>query len=83
LGSRYPEVEFRKAGVNLGRHDGEYDYMPEIIRVTDDIKVSIVFNNAGYLVLKVLYTRVPERERERERECVCVCVCVCVLTISI
>jgi len=40
-------------GVNLGRHDAEYDYMPDIVRATDDIDVSLIFNNAGYLVLKV------------------------------
>lgn len=51
---KYPNLEFRKIGVDLGTSDHKEgnDYMKEIIDKTDDIDIQIVFNNAGYLVMK-------------------------------
>lgn len=54
LKSKYPNVEFRAVGVNLGQsdHANGKDYMEKIIAATSDIDVQIVFNNAGYLVMR-------------------------------
>jgi len=46
----YPKVEFRKVGVNLSKSTDRYDQI--VAEATKDIDVQIVFNNAGYLVLK-------------------------------
>lgn len=43
---KYPKLQFRSVGVDLSK-DG---YMDAIIKATDDIPVSLVFNNAGYIV---------------------------------
>ena len=45
--ARFPDVEFRKVGVNLG--GPEAGYMPAIISATKDIHVQLVFNNAGFI----------------------------------
>ncbi|KPI83374.1 hypothetical protein ABL78_7589 [Leptomonas seymouri] len=47
LKKKYPIVEFRKVGVNLGAKD--YAYMADIISKTDDIEINLIFNNAGYI----------------------------------
>ncbi|KAG5495131.1 hypothetical protein JKF63_02184 [Porcisia hertigi] len=47
LQKKYPNVQFRKVGVNLAAHN--YAYMESIIRQTDDIEIGLVFNNAGYI----------------------------------
>ncbi|AIO01460.1 glucose/ribitol dehydrogenase, putative [Leishmania panamensis] len=47
LQKKYPHVQFRKVGVNLGAKD--YAYMKDITSQTDDIEVGLVFNNAGYI----------------------------------
>lgn len=41
-------VSFRKVGVNLGKR--ETGYMQTIVQATQDIDVSLLFNNAGYIV---------------------------------
>lgn len=54
LVSKYPKIEFRAIGVDLGTsdHTNGQDYMKEIIEKTDDLDIQIVFNNAGYLVMR-------------------------------
>jgi hypothetical protein len=42
------KVNFRKVGVNLGKR--ESGYMQAIVDATKDIDVSLLFNNAGYIV---------------------------------
>jgi len=47
LKSKFPSLEFRTA---ICLFDHKTDYMPIIIEATKGIDVSIVFNNAGYMV---------------------------------
>lgn len=47
LRKAYPKQEFRKVSAKF---DHKTDYMPEIIKATNDIDIAIVFNNAGYIV---------------------------------
>ena len=47
LRSQFPKQEFRSVPAKF---DHKTDYMPGIIDATKDIDVSIVFNNAGYIV---------------------------------
>lgn len=47
LQKKYPSVEFRKVGVNLG--ESNQKYMQPIIDATADIDVNLLFNNAGYI----------------------------------
>ncbi|CAN8076970.1 unnamed protein product [Agarophyton chilense] len=49
LCKEYPDVEFRPIGVDLGDSHGAY--MQEIIKQTEGIDISILINNAGFLVL--------------------------------
>lgn len=52
LQKQYGAVELRAVGVDLGHYgEGDNDYMKLIREATDDIPVSIVFNNAGYLLM--------------------------------
>lgn len=52
LQAEFSAVELRAVGVDLGRYgDGDLDYMRAIREMTDDVPVSIVFNNAGYLLM--------------------------------
>jgi short-subunit dehydrogenase len=44
---KYPSQQFRKVAAKF---DHKTDYMPGIIEATKDLDVSIVFNNAGYVV---------------------------------
>ncbi|EGD73961.1 hypothetical protein PTSG_05655 [Salpingoeca rosetta] len=44
---KFPNIQFRKVGVNLG--GPEAGYMPAIIKATNDIHVTLVFNNAGFI----------------------------------
>mmetsp|Transcript_4415 Transcript_4415/g.5944 ORF Transcript_4415/g.5944 Transcript_4415/m.5944 type:complete len:313 (+) Transcript_4415:83-1021(+) len=44
----FKDVQFRKVGVNLGRRDS--GYLENIKDATKDIDVSLLFNNAGYIV---------------------------------
>jgi len=44
----YPERQFRAVGVNLADPEGKY--MDTLAKQTDDIHVSLLFNNAGYIV---------------------------------
>jgi len=48
LREKYPEVQFRAVGVNLAAADGEY--VEALAEATSDIHVSLLFNNAGYIV---------------------------------
>jgi len=52
IAETYPSLQFRAVGVNLGKRDADYDYMKVIQEKTDDIKIQIVMNCAGYLILK-------------------------------
>lgn len=47
LKSQFPKQEFRAIAAKF---DHKTDYMPAIIKGTEDIDVAIVFNNAGYIV---------------------------------
>ena len=47
LSKAFPGVSFRKCGVNLAASDGSY--MAPIAECTRDIKVQLLFNNAGYI----------------------------------
>jgi len=53
---KYPKIEFRKVAVKLG--DGEY--LDIIKKATDDIPVTLVFNNAGYIQYKFFATSTIE-----------------------
>ena len=46
LSEAYPDVMFRKIGVNLGKPG----YMPKIAGETADIDIQCVFLNAGYVL---------------------------------
>mmetsp|Transcript_19090 Transcript_19090/g.46864 ORF Transcript_19090/g.46864 Transcript_19090/m.46864 type:complete len:314 (-) Transcript_19090:231-1172(-) len=46
LQKKFPDVELRKVGADLSK-DG---YMKNITKQTDDILITLVFNNAGYML---------------------------------
>jgi short-subunit dehydrogenase len=46
LQNKYPNLTFKKVGVNLGQ---EGKYMDPIVEATKDLDVALVFNNAGYI----------------------------------
>ena len=48
LSASFPDVEFRKVGVNLGSR--ESGYLDRIASATDDIDVQCCFLNAGYMM---------------------------------
>ena len=48
LCAKYPTVQFRSCGVNLGDSTGAY--MDTIKASTDDIQVKLLFNNAGFIL---------------------------------
>ncbi|MEW5298338.1 MAG: hypothetical protein WDW38_000928 [Sanguina aurantia] len=50
---KFPDRQFRMVGVDLGGND----YLPEIVEATKDIKVQILFCNAGYLLTGFFHTR--------------------------
>jgi len=52
LQKAYPDVEIRKVGVNLASHTDNYDYLSVIAKATEDIDIQIIFNNAGYLIIR-------------------------------
>jgi len=52
ISETYPNQKFRAVGVNLGKRDGEYDYLDIIKKETADIAPQIILNCAGYLILK-------------------------------
>jgi len=54
LVAKYPKLEFRAVGVNLGDQNST-TYMSKIAEATQDIDVQIVFSNAGYLIMKAFY----------------------------
>lgn len=47
LKKSFPSQEFRKVAAKF---DHKTDYMPSIIEATKDIHISVLFNNAGYIV---------------------------------
>jgi short-subunit dehydrogenase len=49
LQAKYPKINFRKVGVNLGATN-ESEYMKPIVEATSDITVALVFNNAGFIL---------------------------------
>jgi short chain dehydrogenase len=65
MSEKYPSQEFRAIGVDLS----SASFMDEIVDLTDDVDVQIVFNNAGFLTMGV---------RVVVCWCWCVVVCVCV-----
>ena len=48
LAAAYPDVAFRKCGCNLA--DASGSYMKQLERTTADVHVSLLFNNAGFIV---------------------------------
>jgi len=48
LQKKYTKVSLRKVGVNLG--GDEAAYMPAIVKATEDIDVTLIFNNAGFIL---------------------------------
>jgi len=59
LQSKYPSLEIRKVGCDLG--DTKGSYMPIIKHATKDISVQIVFSNAGYIVISLF----PKTQQDR------------------
>ncbi|KAG2437279.1 hypothetical protein HXX76_005938 [Chlamydomonas incerta] len=53
LKAAYPKCQFRKVAADLGGSD----YLAPIVEATKDIKVQIVFNNAGYMLTGFFHTR--------------------------
>lgn len=54
LQAQYGAVELRAVGVDLGKTcetGSEPEYMDKIRKVADDVDVSVVFSNAGYLTM--------------------------------
>lgn len=54
-----------QVGVNLGE-DG--DYMEKIISATKDLRISLVFNNAGFLTAGLNHAAGTEEAMEREKK---------------
>jgi hypothetical protein len=46
---RYPNLQFRAVGCDLGTEG----YMNQIIKATEDITINLLFNNAGYVLIGV------------------------------
>ncbi|KAI0565118.1 short chain dehydrogenase [Gracilaria domingensis] len=59
LCEEFPDIEFRAIGVNLGDADG--DYMQEVIQQTEGVDVSILVNNAGFLVMGFFHEQPIEK----------------------
>ncbi|GAM23994.1 hypothetical protein SAMD00019534_071690 [Acytostelium subglobosum LB1] len=68
LSTQFPNQQFRAVGVNLGRADETYDYMPIIEKATKDIDVQILINNAGYIQLSAFF-RSPIAKQLANLEC--------------
>jgi len=62
--ARFPQIEFRRVGVDLSRGD----YMTPIIQATADLEISLVFNNAGY-VLTGFFADLPLERNLCNAEC--------------
>ncbi|KAI8608138.1 putative short-chain dehydrogenase, partial [Chytriomyces sp. MP71] len=60
LPTQFPSVEFRFVRVNLGAHDPE-EYMRPLVEATADVPVSLVFNNAGYILVGLFHLTPIER----------------------
>lgn len=54
LRAKFPGIEIRAVGVNLGSNDPE-TYMKPLRDATSDIDINIVFNNAGYMMLSFFH----------------------------
>jgi len=68
LSTQYAAQQFRAVGVNLGRVDASYDYLPIVAKATDDIDIQILINNAGYLKLSA-FIRSPIDQQVANVEC--------------
>ncbi|PNH08633.1 3-ketoacyl-CoA reductase [Tetrabaena socialis] len=53
LKAAYPKCQFRKVPVNLGGNE----YLEPIVAATRDIKIQILFCNAGYMLTGFFHTR--------------------------
>lgn len=51
LRGKFPLQKFRFIATDLSNSSG--DYLQDIIKHTDDLQVSLLFNNAGYLIMDV------------------------------
>eukprot|EP00029_Vermamoeba_vermiformis_P000777 TRINITY_DN10969_c0_g1_i1.p1 TRINITY_DN10969_c0_g1~~TRINITY_DN10969_c0_g1_i1.p1 ORF type:complete len:312 (-),score=126.26 TRINITY_DN10969_c0_g1_i1:64-999(-) len=60
LTKKFPNVEFRAVGVDLG--NAETKYMENLIEQTKDIDVQVVFNNAGYCIINNFFKNSLERQ---------------------
>eukprot|EP00899_Mesostigma_viride_P015264 jgi/Mesvir1/23739/Mv18678-RA.1 len=49
LSAKYANLKFRAVGADLGARDAS-SYLTKIVKATEDIHVSLVFNNAGYIL---------------------------------
>ncbi|KCV69025.1 hypothetical protein H696_04445 [Fonticula alba] len=58
LRTKFPQVEFRSVGVNLGQPG----FLPEVIEATKDIDISLLFNNAGYVTPGLFFDVSLERQ---------------------
>jgi short-subunit dehydrogenase len=59
LQQRFPGIQVRKVGCNLGDRNGSY--MPIIKEACKDISVQVVFSNAGYIVISLFPKTAIER----------------------
>ena len=66
LRNEFPERQFREVGVDLTLPGGEY--MGPIAKATADIHVSLLFNNAGYIVTK-FYHDAPVEVHLKNMQC--------------
>jgi len=65
LQAQYPQLEFRAVGVDLSGSSG--DYMQAIAQATEDIDVSLLFNNAGYITIG-LFAHTPLEQQLKNYE---------------
>ncbi|GAQ83330.1 17 beta-hydroxysteroid dehydrogenase type 3 [Klebsormidium nitens] len=66
LTNQFPQLKFRAVGADLSVSDGSY--MTAIAQATKDIHVSLVFNNAGYMVTG-FFRQVPLNKHLANIEC--------------
>lgn len=71
LQQRWPQLQFRKVGVNLGAADEEA-YMNSIKAATDDIRVKLLFNNAGFITAG-FFSHVPFGRNKANFHCNATC----------
>lgn len=64
ISSQYPNLKFRAIGCDLGTDT----YMQKIIQNTEDIQISLLFNNAGYVLIG-LFADTPLEKILKNIEC--------------